>query len=108
MDYHVFILSRVTEEYQRTGDLESSVRAGIDHTYKTVTSAALIMVAVFTIIALLELPLMKELGLGLAVAVLLDATIIRCLLLPASMILLREWNWYLPKSLSRLPKFRLD
>ncbi len=108
MDYHVFLIARVYEEYTHGSDTKTAVICGIERTYKTITSAALIMVSVFMIIASLELPIMKELGLGLAIAVAIDATIIRCLLLPASMVLLGDWNWYLPRFLQWLPRLRFE
>jgi RND superfamily putative drug exporter len=103
MDYHVFILSRVKELVdggQRTHD---AVAGAIKATAGTVTSAAIVMVAVFAIFATLRTVDMKQLGIGLAVAVLLDATIIRAVLLPATMALLGDWNWYLPRWLHWLP-----
>jgi uncharacterized membrane protein YdfJ with MMPL/SSD domain len=103
MDYHVFILSRVKELVdggQRTHD---ALAGAIKATAGTVTSAAIVMVAVFAILATLRTVDMKQLGIGLAVAVLLDATIIRAVLLPATMALLGDWNWYLPRWLRWLP-----
>jgi uncharacterized membrane protein YdfJ with MMPL/SSD domain len=99
MDYHVFILSRIKE--LRDGGLptEEAVSLGIRRTAGTVTSAAIIMVAVFSIFGTLDLIMMKQLGVGLALAVLIDATVIRGVLLPATMKLLGDWNWYLPRSL---------
>ncbi len=108
MDYHVFLLSRVREEVERGVDTEQAVKRGILATAGAITSAALIMVSVFLVIAMLELPIMRQLGVGLAVAVFLDATIVRSLLLPASMVLLGKWNWYLPKSLNWLPRVKID
>jgi RND superfamily putative drug exporter len=99
MDYHVFLLSRIQEEFRATNNNELAISRGILATSGTVTNAALIMVSVFAIIATLELPLMRELGIGLAFAVFLDATLIRSVLLPSSMVLLGKWNWYLPKFL---------
>ena len=104
MDYHVFILSRVREAYDRGMSTEDAVSHGIKTTAGTVTSAAIVMVAGFSIFATLPILEMKEMGIGLATAVLLDATIVRGLLLPASMKLLGDWNWYLPNWLSWLPK----
>ncbi|MCC6219832.1 MAG: MMPL family transporter, partial [Deltaproteobacteria bacterium] len=104
MDYHVFLLSRVYEESKKGRDIKMAVERGVDGTFRTITGAALIMVMVFFVIGCLSLPIMKELGLGLAVAVIIDATIIRSLLLPASMVLLGRWNWYLPKHLNWLPR----
>lgn len=108
MDYHVFLLSRVSEEFQANPDIKLAVANGIKRTSKTITGAALIMVSVFLIIGSLELPIMRELGIGLALAVLLDATLIRSALLPASLVLLGKWNWYLPRWLRWLPRIRLD
>jgi uncharacterized membrane protein YdfJ with MMPL/SSD domain len=99
MDYHVFILSRVREAYDRGMSTEDAVAHGIKITAGTVTSAAIVMVATFSIFATLPILDMKEMGIGLATAVLLDATIVRGLLLPASMKLLGDWNWYLPTRL---------
>src|SRR5581483_8212356 len=93
MDYHVFILSRIKELVDRGLPTEEAVEQGIRSTASTVTSAALVMVAVFSIFATLSTIDMKQLGVGLAVAVLLDATIIRGVLLPATMKLLGRWNW---------------
>ncbi len=106
MDYHVFILSRIREAYDRGMRTEDAIAHGIKSTAGVVTSAALVMVGVFSIFATLPILDMKELGIGLAAAVLIDATIVRALLLPATMKLLGEWNWYLPSWLGWLP--RLD
>ncbi len=106
MDYHVFILSRIREAYDRGMRTEDAIAHGIRSTAGVVTSAALVMVGVFSIFATLPILDMKELGIGLAAAVLIDATIVRALLLPATMKLLGEWNWYLPNWLEWLP--RLD
>jgi RND superfamily putative drug exporter len=103
MDYHVFILSRVKELVDRGMKTEEAVSQGIRQTAGTVTSAAVVMVAVFAIFATLRTIDMKQMGIGLAVAVLIDATIIRAVLLPAAMKLLGDWNWYLPRSLEWLP-----
>jgi RND superfamily putative drug exporter len=104
MDYHVFILSRVREAYDRGMSTEDAVAHGIRTTAGTVTSAALVMVGVFSIFATLPILDMKEMGIGLATAVLIDATIVRGVLLPATMKLLGDWNWYLPRWLGWLPK----
>jgi RND superfamily putative drug exporter len=104
MDYHVFILTRVREAYDRGMTTEEAVSSAIKKTAGVVTSAAVVMVAVFAIFATLTLLDFKQMGVGLAVAVLLDATIIRGVLLPASMKLLGDWNWYLPKWLEWLPR----
>ena len=104
MDYHVLILSRVRENHDSGMTTEQAVADGIRSTAGVVTSAAVVMVAVFSIFATLGLLDFKMMGVGLAVAVLLDATIVRAVLLPAAMTLLGEWNWYLPRSLKWLPK----
>lgn len=104
MDYHVFILSRVREAVDRGRDTESAVREGILSTASTVTSAALVMVAVFAVFATLSALEFKQMGVGLAVAILIDATIVRAVLLPATMKLLGERNWYLPSWLQWLPR----
>jgi RND superfamily putative drug exporter len=104
MDYHVFILSRVRELYDRGMSTDEAVRQGISTTAGTVTSAAAVMVGVFAVFITLTFLDFKEMGLGLAVAVLIDATIIRGVLLPASMTLLGDWNWYLPRWLEWLPR----
>jgi RND superfamily putative drug exporter len=106
MDYHVFILSRVREGYDRGLTTEEAVEHGIKTTAGTVSSAALVMVGAFAIFATLPFLDFKEMGIGLAAAVLIDATIVRAVLLPATMKLLGDWNWYLPRRLEWLP--RLD
>jgi uncharacterized membrane protein YdfJ with MMPL/SSD domain len=103
MDYHVFILSRIREGYDRGLSTEDAVAHGIKTTAGVVTSAATVMVAAFGVFAILPVIDMKEMGIGLAAAVLIDATIIRGVLLPATMKLLGDWNWYLPKWLDWLP-----
>ena len=103
MDYHVFILSRIKELVDRGMKTEEAVERGIRTTAGTVTSAAIVMVAVFAIFASLRQIDIKQMGFGLAVAVLIDATVIRGVLLPATMKLLGEWNWYLPKWLEWVP-----
>ena len=108
MDYHVFILSRVREAYDSGMSTEGAVAHGIRSTASVVTSAAVVMVAVFAIFATLGLVDMKMMGVGLAVAVLLDATIVRAVLLPATMTLLGDWNWYLPRWLEWLPRTGLE
>jgi RND superfamily putative drug exporter len=104
MDYHVFILSRIREAYDGGMSTEDAVADGIKSTAGVVTSAAIVMVGVFSIFATLSLLDFKQLGVGLAVAVLIDATIVRGVLLPATMKLLGDWNWWLPRSLGWLPK----
>ena len=103
MDYHVFILSRVRELYDSGMTTDEAVRKGIATTAGTVTSAAAVMVAVFLVFVTLSFLDFKEMGLGLAAAVLIDATIIRGVLVPAAMKLLGDWNWYLPSWLEWLP-----
>ena len=108
MDYHVFILSRVREAYDRGMKTEDAVAHGIITTAGVVSSAALVMVGAFAVFALMPILDMKEMGIGLAVAVLLDATVVRAVLLPATMKLLGDWNWYLPKWLEWLPQLEHD
>jgi RND superfamily putative drug exporter len=108
MDYHVFILSRVKELVDRGMKTEHAVSYGIRQTAGTVTSAAIVMVAVFAIFATLRTIDMKQMGVGLAVAVLIDATVIRAVLLPAAMKLLGDWNWYLPRWLEWLPSLSAE
>ena len=104
MDYHVFLLSRIRERFFQTHDNANSVAYGIRSTGRLITGAALIMVAVFVGFAAGDLVMFQQMGFGLAVSVLLDATIVRSVLVPASMKLLGDWNWYLPRWLNWLPK----
>jgi len=104
MDYHVFILSRVREAYDRGMSTADAVEHGITTTAGVVSSAALVMVGAFAVFALMPILDMKEMGVGLAAAVLIDATIVRAVLLPATMKLLGDWNWYLPNWLDWLPR----
>jgi uncharacterized membrane protein YdfJ with MMPL/SSD domain len=104
MDYHVFILSRIREAYDGGLSTSEAVGRGIKTTAVVVTSAAVVMVAVFSIFATLSALEFKEFGVGLAMAVLIDATIIRGVLLPSAMKLLGDWNWYLPRALRWLPR----
>jgi uncharacterized membrane protein YdfJ with MMPL/SSD domain len=104
MDYHVFILSRIREAYDRGLKTDDAISYGIRSTAGVVTSAAVVMVAVFAVFVTLPLVDLKEMGLGLAVAVLIDATIVRAVLLPATMKLLGDANWYLPSWLQWLPR----
>jgi uncharacterized membrane protein YdfJ with MMPL/SSD domain len=104
MDYHVFILSRVREGFDSGMKTEDAVAHGIKVTAGVVTSAAIVMVFVFSIFGTLSILLLKEFGVGLAAAILIDATIVRAVLLPATMKLLGDWNWYLPSWLEWLPK----
>jgi uncharacterized membrane protein YdfJ with MMPL/SSD domain len=105
MDYHVFILSRVREAVDRGMRTDEAVAHGIKSTAGVVTSAAAVMVAVFAIFATLSMLEFKQMGVGLAAAILIDATIVRAVLLPATMKLLGERNWWLPEKLNWLPKF---
>jgi RND superfamily putative drug exporter len=105
MDYHVFILSRVREAYDRGMSTEDAVAHGIKSSAGTVTSAALVMFGAFLVFATLPIIDLKEMGVGLAAAVLIDATIVRAVLLPAAMKLLGDRNWYLPSWLEWLPRF---
>jgi uncharacterized membrane protein YdfJ with MMPL/SSD domain len=108
MDYHVFIVSRIKELADRGASTEEAVERGIAGTAGTVTAAAAVMVAVFAIFATLTTLEIKQMGVGLAVAVLIDATVIRAVLLPATMKLLGRWNWYLPRWLQWLPHIRAE
>jgi RND superfamily putative drug exporter len=104
MDYHVFIISRIREAFDRGLKTEDAVAHGITTTAGVVTSAAMVMVGAFAVFATLPIIDMKEMGVGLATAVLIDATIVRAVLLPSTMKLLGDWNWYLPRWLTWLPK----
>jgi uncharacterized membrane protein YdfJ with MMPL/SSD domain len=104
MDYHVFILSRIRETFDRGATTDEAISHGIKSTAGVVTSAAIVMVGVFAIFGMLSMMVFKQFGVGLATAILIDATIVRAVLLPASMKLLGEWNWYLPRWLEWLPQ----
>jgi uncharacterized membrane protein YdfJ with MMPL/SSD domain len=108
MDYHVFILSRIREAFDRGASTEEAVAHGIKTTAGVVTSAAFVMVGVFSIFATLSQIEMKQLGVGLAAAILIDATIVRAMLLPAAMKLLGDWNWYLPRWLEWMPRLGIE
>jgi RND superfamily putative drug exporter len=108
MDYHVFLLSRIREHYDLTKRNGESVAVGLQATAKLITGAALIMVAVFGGFAAGRLVMLQQAGFGLAVAVLLDATVVRSILVPASMALLGDRNWYLPRWLEWLPNFNVE
>jgi RND superfamily putative drug exporter len=109
MDYHVFLLSRIREHYVETGKNKESVAVGLRATSRIITGAAAIMIVVFATFAAGNLVMLQQLGFGLAVAVLLDATLIRSILVPASMALLGRMNWYLPAALRRiLPRLQLE
>jgi RND superfamily putative drug exporter len=108
MDYHVFILSRIRENYDRGETMDDAVAHGIKSTAGVVTSAAIVMVCVFAVFATLSVPFFKQFGVGLAAAILIDATIVRGVLLPATMKLLGTWNWYLPSWLEWLPRLEAE
>jgi RND superfamily putative drug exporter len=109
MDYEVFLLARIREEYLRTGDNTEAVGWGLEHTARIITSAAAIMVVVFGAFAFAELVPIKAMGFGLATAVFLDATLIRTVLVPSTMRLMGDWNWWLPKWLDRaLPHVAIE
>ncbi len=109
MDYQVFLLSRIREDYLATGDPHGSVVRGLSSTGRVITSAAAIMVAVFIGFALDADPTVKMMGVGMAVAVLIDATVVRLVLVPATMTLLGRANWWLPTWLDRiLPRLDVD
>ena len=105
MDYHVFILSRIREAYDGGMSTDEAIAHGIKTSAGVVTSAAIVMVGVFAIFGALQAMIFKQFGVGLAAAILIDATIVRAILLPATMKLLGDWNWYLPKWLEWLPHF---
>ncbi len=102
MDYEVFLLSRIRERYLATGDNRRAVAEGLEASARVITSAALIMVVVFGTFALTGVPQIKEIGVGLAVAIALDATLVRLVLVPAAMELMGDWNWWLPRRLDRV------
>jgi RND superfamily putative drug exporter len=102
MDYEVLLLSRIQEAYRRTGDNTASVAEGLARTAGVITGAALIMVSVFAAFALADTVTIKSIGVGMAIAVLVDATVIRVLLVPATMRLMGHWNWWAPGFLGRL------
>ena len=108
MDYHVFLLSRIRERFDQTGDNREAVAFGLRRTGGIITGAALIMVAVFGGFAAGDLVMFQQLGFGLAVAVFLDATVVRCVLVPAAMRLLGTANWWFPRWLSWLPDLRVE
>jgi RND superfamily putative drug exporter len=102
MDYEVFLLTRIRERWAETGDARGAVADGLQASARTITSAALIMAAVFAVFVGTGMPSIKELGLGCSVAIVLDATLVRLVLVPAAMELLGSWNWWLPRPLARL------
>jgi uncharacterized membrane protein YdfJ with MMPL/SSD domain len=102
MDYEVFLLSRIRERYDATGDSKLAVAQGLARSAATISSAALIMVAVFAVFAGTGVPSIKEIGTGLAVAIALDATLVRLVLVPATMEIMGRWNWWLPRRIARV------
>jgi RND superfamily putative drug exporter len=108
MDYQVFLLSRIRERYDQCGDTREAVSFGLQSTAGIITGAALIMVAVFAGLAAGEMVMFQEIGFGLAVAVAIDATLVRIVVVPSTMALLGRWNWYLPTWLQWLPHVSLD
>jgi RND superfamily putative drug exporter len=108
MDYQVFLLSRIRERYDETRDTTDAVTFGVGSTARIITGAALIIVAVFSGFARGDLVMFQQMGFGVAIALLIDATIIRSVLLPSVMKLLGEWNWYLPRWLEWLPRLQVE
>ncbi len=108
MDYEVFLLSRIKEEYDRTGDNRNAVADGLNQTARVITAAAAIMIIVFGSFVFEDSRIIKEFGLGLAIAVFLDATVVRLILVPSTMELLGKANWWFPKWLQWLPKLHID
>jgi putative drug exporter of the RND superfamily len=108
MDYHVFLLSRIRERYAQTNDTNQAVVHGIAATGRIITGAALIIVVVFTGFAAGQLVMFQQMGFGVAVALLVDATLIRMVVVPAAMAVLGEWNWYLPTWLNWLPELHVE
>jgi RND superfamily putative drug exporter len=102
MDYEVFLLSRIRERYDATGDNRAAVAQGLRASAGTISSAALIMVAVFAVFAGTGTPSIKEIGVGMSVAIFLDATLVRLILVPATMEIMGDWNWWLPGRIDRL------
>ena len=108
MDYHVFLLSRIRERYDQTKNNDEAVSFGVRSTGRLITGAGLIMVAVFWGFATGSMVGMQQMGFGLGVAILIDASIIRIVMVPAAMKILGDWNWYLPRWLNWLPDFRVE
>jgi len=106
MDYEVFLLSRIREEWDRRHDNEAAVAYGLEHTGRIITAAAIIMIAAFAGFIAGSFVGLQEFGLGLSAAILLDATIVRAILVPATMKLLGRWNWYLPERVRRAMRLR--
>ena len=108
MDYQVFLLSRIKERHDQTGSTADALSYGVGSTARIITGAALIIVTVFLGFAMGDLVMFQQMGFGIAVALLIDATIIRSVLLPAAMTLLGRWNWYLPRWLDWLPRLEVE
>jgi RND superfamily putative drug exporter len=108
MDYHVFLLSRIREQYDLTHDNTASVAFGLRSTANIITGAAAIMIAVFGGFATGQMVMFQQMGFGLAIAIFLDATVVRTILVPATMSLLGDANWYLPSWLHWLPDLRVE
>jgi putative drug exporter of the RND superfamily len=108
MDYQVFLLSRIRERYSATGDTPAAIVFGVGSTARLITGAALIIIAVFAGFAAGELVSFQQMGFGVAVALLIDATIVRLVVIPAAMGLLGERNWYLPSWLEWLPHVEIE
>ena len=108
MDYQVFLLTRIKERFDHTGDTREAVAHGIGRTASIITGAAAIMVCVFGGMATGELAMFQQMGFGLAVAIFLDATVVRTIIVPAGMELLGDWNWYLPRWLEWLPNVSVE
>jgi uncharacterized membrane protein YdfJ with MMPL/SSD domain len=108
MDYQVFLLSRIRERFSQTGDNDDAVSFGVGSTARLITGAALIIIAVFWGFAMGDLIMFQQMGFGVAVALLIDATIVRSVLVPATMKLLGEWNWWLPRGLAWLPDIAVE
>jgi RND superfamily putative drug exporter len=108
MDYEVFLLSRIRERFVQTGDTDGSVAYGVASTARLITGAAAIIIAVFIGFATGDLVPFQQMGLGVAVSLAIDATLIRSVVLPASMTLLGRWNWYLPRWLEWLPRVTVE
>ena len=108
MDYQVFLLSRIRERYDQSRDTTDAITFGVGSTARIITGAALIIVAVFSGFARGDLIMFQQMGFGVAVALLLDATVVRSVLMPSAMKLLGDWNWYLPRWLEWLPRLQIE
>jgi RND superfamily putative drug exporter len=108
MDYHVLLTSRIREAYETTGDTRQGIRTGISSSARLITGAALIMVVVFAGFSSGQLVMFQQMGFGVAVAILIDATLVRTVLVPAAMTLLGRWNWYLPRALDFVPHLQFE